>query len=49
MGSDPLDPNQFIREHLGDSDAAGAVIGHVHLRVGGYGAGQGLLQRGVGL
>lgn len=34
MGSDPLDPNQFIREHLGDSDAAGAVMGHVHLRVG---------------
>ncbi|MEB4615970.1 VOC family protein, partial [Leucobacter sp. M11] len=34
MGSDPLDPNQFIQQHLGDGDAADAVMGHVHLRVG---------------
>lgn len=34
MGSDPLDPNQFIDEHLGDSAAGTAVVGHVHLKVG---------------
>ncbi len=34
MGSDPLDPNQFIDEHLGDAAAGTAVVGHVHLKVG---------------
>lgn len=34
MGSEPLDPNAFIEEHL-DGEAAGtAVIGHIHLKVG---------------
>lgn len=35
MGSEPLDPNAFIQEHLatapGETDA---IMGHVHLRVG---------------
>ena len=34
MGSEPLDPNAFIEEHLGDDAAGTAVIGHIHLKVG---------------
>jgi catechol 2,3-dioxygenase len=39
MDSLPLDPNEFLREHLTDvalehPDATGAVVGHVHLQVG---------------
>lgn len=34
MGSAPLDPNAFISEHLGNDSAGGAVLGHVHLKVG---------------
>ncbi|GAB3043006.1 VOC family protein [Parafrigoribacterium mesophilum] len=34
MGSDPLDPNAFIQEHLGDRPTGDAAMGHVHLKVG---------------
>lgn len=34
MGSDPLDPNQFIEKHLGSEAAGTATVGHVHLKVG---------------
>lgn len=34
MGSAPLDPNAFIREHLGAGTASDPKVGHVHLRVG---------------
>jgi catechol 2,3-dioxygenase len=34
MGSDPLDPNAFIQQHLGQDSAGDATMGHVHLKVG---------------
>ncbi len=34
MGSEPLDPNAFIEEHLDEDAANTAVIGHIHLKVG---------------
>lgn len=34
MGSAPLDINAFVAEHLGTGEAAGATVGHVHLKVG---------------
>ena len=34
MGSEPLDPNAFIEEHLDGEVAGTAVIGHIHLKVG---------------
>ncbi len=34
MGSEPLDPNAFIEEHLDENAADTAVIGHIHLKVG---------------
>lgn len=34
MGSDALDPNQFIAENLSDDAPAPATMGHVHLSVG---------------
>jgi catechol 2,3-dioxygenase len=37
MGSDPLDANAFIEEHLGDRPTGDATMGHVHLKVGDIG------------
>jgi catechol 2,3-dioxygenase len=37
MGSDPLDPNAFIQEHLGGRPTGDATMGHVHLKVGDVG------------
>lgn len=34
MGSEPLDPNQFIQDHLGDDALGTAALGHMHLKVG---------------
>jgi catechol 2,3-dioxygenase len=34
MGGEPLDINAFIAEHSATSNAGGAIMGHVHLRVG---------------
>ncbi len=37
MGSEALDPNAFIQEHLGDRTDGDATMGHVHLKVGNVG------------
>ncbi|TJY72656.1 VOC family protein [Arthrobacter sp. CAU 1506] len=34
MGSAPLDPNDFIARHLGQTSDGTAAMGHVHLKVG---------------
>ena len=34
MGSAPLDPNDFIARHLGQTGDGTAAMGHVHLKVG---------------
>lgn len=42
LASDPLDPEAFLRRHLGEQDPARppATLGHVHLQVGDIGVGR---------
>lgn len=48
MDSLRLDPNAFLRDHLTEDAAGGAVVGHVHLQVGDVAAARGFYVDALG-